>query len=350
MDTATPSHQHDHVHDDHHENWLSHLFGGHSHGAAHMDVGLAGNDKGIWAVKVSLVVLLVTSGLQLAVVLSSGSVALLADMIHNFSDALTAIPLFLAFQLGKRLPTKRYAYGYGRAEDLAGAVVVLMIFASALVVFYESVEKLIHPQPVSNLLWVMVAAIIGFLGNEAVAIFRIRTGREIGSAALEADGVHARTDGLTSLSVLIGALGVALGFPLADPLIGLLIGVVVLFVTRDAAREMWYRLMDATDPELCNQVEHIAAHTAGVLAVHDVFVRWLGHRLRGEMYVEVNADLPTFESHQIAEQVRHSTFDKFPMFDELTVHIEPCNHHGDPHALTAHHERVTSDKMRNAVK
>ncbi len=135
-------------------------------------------------------------------VLISGSVALLADTIHNFSDALTAVPLWIAFALGRRAASRRYTYGYGRAEDVAGVVIVGMIFFSALVAAYESYQKIVNPQPLSNLGWVMVAAVVGFLGNEAVAIFRIRIGREIGSAALIADGQHARVDGITSLAVL----------------------------------------------------------------------------------------------------------------------------------------------------
>lgn len=315
-----PAHEHnDHAHKGH-DGLLSRLLGEHKHGPHRLDTALAGSERGIWAVKVSLLALLLTSAIQLFVALMSGSVGLLADMIHNFSDALTAVPLWLAFQLSQRKPDRRYAYGYGRAEDLAGAIVVLMIFASSLVVFYESIQKLLNPEPMSNVVWVMAASLVGFLGNEAVAFFRIRVGRAIGSAAL--------------------------GFPLADPLVGLLIGVVVLFVTRDAAREMWHRLMDASDPEICQQVETIASQTAGVQRVYDVLVRWLGHQLRGELYIEVDADLKTSESHQIAEQVRHRVFDRFPAFAELTVHVEPCTPHGDnPHALTEHHQtgRVTGD-------
>jgi len=224
---------------------------------------------------------LVTALFQVVIVAISGSVALLADTVHNFSDALAAIPLWLAFTLACRTHNRRYTYGYGRAEDLAGVFIVLMIFGSALAVFYESIQKIINPQPLTNLGWV-AAAIIGFVGNELVVVFRIRVGREIGSAALVADGLHARADGFTALGVLAGAIGVWLGLPWADPLVGLGIGLAILVVVVGAAREMWQRMMDATDPMLIEPVECTARSVANVLDVHDVTLRWLGHRQRGE--------------------------------------------------------------------
>jgi len=255
-------------------------------------------------------------------VLISGSVGLLADTIHNASDALTAIPLGIAFVLGKRAASRRYTYGYGRAEDIAGVIIVLMIFLSSLVAAYESIQKLLHPQPLGNLGWVIVAAIVGFLGNEAVAVFRIHVGREIGSAALVADGQHARVDGFTSLAVLFGALGVLAGFPLADPLVGLLITIVILFIVKDTAVTMWRRLMDAVEPELVDRIEQTAAAVAGVQAVREVRVRWLGHKLQAELHIMVDEDLSTRDSHRISE-------------------VDPCGHGGtDAHAATAHHQAL----------
>jgi len=199
-----------------------------------------------------------------------------------------------------------------------------MIFGSALVVFYESIQKIINPQPLTNLGWVAAAAIIGFVGNELVAVFRIRVGRETGSAALVADGLHARADGFTSLGVLAGAIGVWLGFPWADPLVGLGIGIAILVVVVGAAREMWQRMMDATDPMLIEQVECTARSVANVLDVHDVTLRWLGHRQRGKLHITVNCQLPTVESHRIAEEVRHALFHTLPALVEMTVHVDPC--------------------------
>ena len=173
-----------------------------------IDPTIATTAKGIWAIKWSFVILAITAALQLAVVFASGSVALLADTIHNVGDAVTAIPLWIAFRLVRRKPSTRFTYGLGRVEDLAGVTIVAIILFSALVALYESIDRLLHPQPI-RLLWaVAVAGVVGFIGNEAVAIFRIRIGREIESAALIADGYHARTDGFTSLAVVLGAAGV----------------------------------------------------------------------------------------------------------------------------------------------
>jgi cation diffusion facilitator family transporter len=334
-------HDHDHGHDQGRLGWLRDavpFLHGHSHGETNVDAALEGSERGLWVLKVSLVGLGLTAAFQLVIVLISGSVGLLADTIHNASDALTAIPLGIAFVLGKRPATRRYTYGYGRAEDVAGVIIVGMIFLSALVAAYESVQKLVHPQHLHYLGWVMVAAFVGFLGNEAVAVFRIRVGREIGSAALIADGQHARVDGLTSLAVLVGALGVWAGFSLADPLVGLLITVAILFIVKDTALTMWRRLMDAVEPEVVDGIEQVAAAVPGVEAVHDVRVRWLGHKLQAELHATVDEELPTRESHRIVEEVRHRLFHAQPRLAVVNVHVDPCGHGGaDPHAPTAHH-------------
>ena len=305
--------------------WITHLLHPHSseHSLAALDQALA-TERGVWVLKITLVALVATELFQMAVVAISGSVALLADTLHNFSDALSTIPLWLAFVLAKRARNRRFTYGYGRAEDLAGMLIVVMLLGSALVVFYESIQKILNPQPVSGLGWVVAAALIGFLGNELVAWFRIRVGRQIGSAALVADGMHARTDGLTSLGVLVGAIGVWLGFPLADPLIGFAIGVTILIIVWGVGREMWLRIMDATDPALSEQVESSARSIEGVLDVHHVALRWMGHHQRGEVHITVDCQISTYESHRIAEQVRQALFQKMPAMVDVSVHVDPC--------------------------
>jgi cation diffusion facilitator family transporter len=326
--------EHEHSHNDDHGHshssnpviaWLQHLFIPHSHGhqQAALDPNLA-TDRGMWALKVSLVGLLITATFQVVIVTISGSVALMADTIHNFSDALTAIPLGLAFWLSRRARNRRYTYGYGRAEDIAGVIIVVMIAFSAGVAIYQSILKIIDPQPLSNLGWVAAAAIIGFFGNELVAVFRIRIGKEIGSAALIADGYHARTDGLTSLAVLGGAIGVWLGFPLFDPIVGLGIGIAILGIVWKTAVDMWHRMMDAVDPEIYEEFKHAAFHVKGVMDVHNTAIRWLGHRLYGEMHITVNCQLTTLQSHFIAEEVRHSLFHILPALVEVVVHVDPC--------------------------
>lgn len=342
------AHEHDHEHDHdhgHHQNpilhWLQHLIQPHTHGhhAAALDASLA-TERGLWALKISITGLLITAVMQVFVVMITNSVALLADTIHNFSDALTAIPLGLAFTLARRARNRRYTYGYGRAEDIAGVLIVVMILASAVEVFHQSIRKILDPEPVSQLGWLAAAAIIGFIGNELVAVFRIRVGREIGSAALIADGYHARTDGLTSLGVLAGAIGVRMGFPLADPIIGLVIGATILVIVAGTARDMWYRMMDAVDPALHADLETLASATDGVLDVHAVSVRWMGHRLRGELHITVDCQMPTWASHRIAEEVRHAIFHAIPAMLDITVHVDPCEcepekeYHPTNHHLT----------------
>lgn len=323
-------HDHDHGYEHPHSNnpviaWVQQFFMPHSHGhqQAALDPNLA-TDRGIWALKVSLAGLLITAIFQVFIVAISGSVALLADTIHNFSDALTAIPLGLAFWLSRRARNRRYTYGYGRAEDIAGVIIVLMIAFSAGGAIYQSILKIINPQPINHLGWVATAAIIGFLGNELVAILRIRVGKEIDSAALIADGYHARTDGFTSLAVLAGAIGVWLGFPLLDPIIGLGIGAAILGIVWKSAQEMWHRMMDAVDPEIHEDFKLTALHVSGVMDVHNTAIRWLGHRLYGEMHITVNCQQTTLNSHFIAEEVRHSLFHKLPALVEVVVHTDPC--------------------------
>lgn len=319
--------------------WLINLYRPHSHDAADsIDTALESSARGIRATKISLVGLFVTAGLQVIIVIISGSVALLADTIHNFSDALTSIPLWIAFVIGRRAATRSHTFGFRRAEDLAGLFIVVMIAFSAVLVFWESIQRLISPQPIDHLGVVMAAGFIGFLGNEIIAIYRIRVGRQIGSAALIADGYHARTDGFTSLAVIVAAIGVLLGFPQADPIVGLAITGVILFILRDAAKQVFGRLMDAVDPTLVQMVEATAARVSRVEAVDDVRVRWIGHRLDAALHVTVDCDLSVADGHRVAEEVRHQLFHQIKGLDQALVHVDPCGHRGDDHhAPTAHH-------------
>ena len=342
-DHADPTATHDdHDHDHNEGGFLGRLLGGVIHTHAHEgEGGLSGrymeeSQRGIWALKVSLVGLGLTAVFQLVIAIISGSAGLLADTIHNFSDALTAIPLWLAFAISQRQANRRYTYGYGRAEDLAGLFVVLMIALSSLVALYESVVKLLNPQPITNLEWVVMAAIVGFIGNEAVAWFRIKVGREIGSAALIADGQHARVDGLTSLAVLVGAIGVLLGFPQADPIVGLLITIAIIFILKDATVTMYRRMMDAVEPELVDKLEKEAGQVAGVVAVHSVRGRWLGHKLFAELSIEVDGNLSTTASHQLGEEVRHKLWHSLPRLADVIIHVDPAET-SSSHTDAAHH-------------
>ena len=337
-------HGHDHRSDEHaHDHGpfgrIKDLVGGHSHDAAvAVDVPLETSSRGLRALWVSFVGLIVTALIQATIVVLSSSVALLGDTLHNLADAFTAIPLAIAFTVGRRPSTTRFTYGYGRAEDLAGIVIVVFIAASAGLAGYEAIQRLIHPEEVHRLLLVGGAALVGGVGNELVARYRIKVGREIGSAALVADGMHARTDALTSLAVLVGAVGVGLGFQRAAPIVGLLITLAILVVLRDAGREVYRRLMDAVDPELVGRVEAELRATPGVLDIGEVRVRWIGHALRAECEVIVATDLSVVEAHRIAEEAQHQLLHGIPRLTAALVHADPFAHDdADHHELSGHH-------------
>lgn len=335
-------HNHDHGHPHRHRPWhrLRHLLTPHSHETADkLDPALESSARGMRALWVSLIVLGATAAAQAVVVVLSGSVALLGDTVHNAADALTAVPLGIAFVLGRRAATRRFTYGYGRAEDLAGIVIVLTIAASAAFAAWTAVDRLLNPRPLHHIPAVAVAAVIGFIGNEWVARHRIRVGREIGSAALVADGLHARTDGFTSLAVLVGAGGAALGWQLADPLVGLAITAAILLVLRDAAREVFRRVMDAVDPAMVDRAEEALQEVPGVRGVGELRLRWIGHRLRAEVAVVVDGEVSVRRAHDIAVEAEHALLHAVPKLAAALVHADPTPAPGesDPHLTLAHH-------------
>ncbi|MEW6324675.1 MAG: cation diffusion facilitator family transporter [Nitrospirota bacterium] len=298
--------------------------------------------RGIWAIKWSFLGLGATALLQGVVVFLSGSAALLADTIHNIGDAATAIPLWVAFLLVRLKPTRRFTYGYGRIEDLAGVAIVLAIVCSGLAAGYVSIDRSFHPHTVEYLAAVIVASVVGFAGNEAVAVLRIRVGREIGSAALIADGRHAHVDALTSLSVLFGAVGVWLGYPLADPVVGLLIAGVIVHMAWDSGKTVLTRLLDGVDPEVVEEIRHAVQHTEGVQEVTDVRVRWLGHRLHAEVNLAVRPDLTVEQGHEIADDVRHALLHRLRYLSAVMIHIDPTNGSGEAHHRIASHQHDDS--------
>lgn len=347
--TSTHEHGHGHGHDHNHEHEHEHghghehshpaglkgffygLFVPHSHDAADsIDDALEASKEGIRALKISLFVLLGTTVAQFVIVLASGSVALLADSIHNFSDALTAVPLWIAFILGRRIATRRYTYGFGRAEDLAGLFIVAVVALSAIVAAWQSISRLIHPEPLHNLWWVAAAGVIGFLGNEAVAIYRIRVGQRIGSAALVADGVHARLDGFTSLAVVLGAVGVMLGFPLADPIVGILISIAIIVLLWGTVRSIGRRLMDGIEPELVDRARHALEHTPGVISVPSLQLRWVGHRLQGQATLQI-ADGTISDGDRITHAAQHELAHALPNLDDMALRVTASIDSSAPH-------------------
>jgi cation diffusion facilitator family transporter len=306
----------------------SELFGEHSHDAAdQVDDIVETSAAGRRALFISLAGLALTAAIQAVVVMLSGSVALLGDTLHNLADALTAVPLLIAFRLARRPATKRYTYGYGRAEDLAGLFVIAMITLSSVLAAYVAIDRVIHPRDVSHLWAVAAAAVIGFAGNEIVARYRITIGRRIGSAALVADGLHARTDGFTSLAVLLGAAGVGLGWRQADPIIGLVITVAILGILRSAVRQIGARLMDAVDPDLVDQATAAVTSVTGIDNVRDLRIRWIGHTLRAEADVTVTADISLIQAHDLAHHAEEHLLDQVPRLTAATIHTSPAGAH-----------------------
>jgi cation diffusion facilitator family transporter len=329
-------HAHSHAHGRKHrqsvagrvQHALSELFGAHSHDAAdQIDQALEADAAGRRALLISLAELALTAAIQAVVVVLSGSVALLGDTLHNLADALTAVPLLIALALGRRPATKRFTYGYGRAEDLAGLFVIAVITLSSILAAYEAIDRLLHPRDVTHLWAVALAALVGFAGNETVARYRIRIGRQIGSAALVADGLHARTDGFTSLAVLLGAGGVALGWPAADAVVGLLITLAILSVLRSAIKQVGARLMDAVDPTLVDQATAAITSVNGIDSVRDLRIRWIGHTLRAEADITVDPDLTVGQAHDLAHHAEDHLLADVKRLNAATIHVSPLGAH-----------------------
>lgn len=334
---------HGHGHDD--------SEGGHGHTHGVIDPMIATTSRGTWAIKWSFVLLALTAAAQLVIVFLSGSVALLADTIHNVGDAVTAIPLWVAFMLARRKPSRTFTYGLGRVEDIAGLFIVAIILFSALVAGYQSINRLINPEPISHLGWVFIAGLIGFVGNEVVAVFRIRVGREISSAALIADGYHARTDGFTSLAVVLGATGVWAGFPLADPIVGLLITLAIFGIVWQSARAVLTRMLDGVEPDILDEIDHAAEHVPGVIGVHGVQARWLGHKLHAELSVHLDETVTVAQAQTIVAAMEAELFGHLPVLAQVSIRIEApaqahphsAHDHDHPHAKTHDHGEASGD-------
>jgi cation diffusion facilitator family transporter len=330
MSHAHPHHD-DHAQHHHHKGTVH----GHTHGS--IDPTIVTTQRGLWAVKWSFIGLCATALMQGGVVWLSGSLALFADTIHNVGDAATALPLWIAFLLARRQASPRFTYGLGRAEDLAGVIMVGLIFCSAMVAGYESLSRLFNPQPIAHLGAVMGAALLGFLGNEAVALLRIRVGKEIGSAALVADGYHARVDGWTSLAVLAGTGGAWLGYPVVDAIVGLVITAAILRIVWESGATIFTRLLDGVDPTVLADIAHALRHIPEVQEVTQVRVRWVGHRLHAELNIAVHPHLSVAQGHAIAAEVRHQLLHHVPHLANAVIHVDPLDASGEEHHRIVEH-------------
>ncbi len=346
---STDEHHHDHGHDhessDSSPSWFSRLRRQLGHVLQHdHDHGpntslLRTGEIGIRATKISLVGLGITAALQAVIVVFSGSVALLSDTLHNVTDALTAIPLWIAFAAGMRPATRRYTYGFNRAEDAAGFLIVVAIGVSAALVIWESVNRLFEPRLMDHIPWVIAAGFIGALGNELVARYRIRVGHEIGSEALITDGHHARTDAMTSLAVVAAGFGAAFGAEWVDPVAGLVVASGILWLLIKSGRKMTRRLLDGIEPEIVDEAAEAIKSVDGVLAIDDLRVRWHGHQLRIAASVAVSPELTVKDGHDIAHTVEHELHHQFSSPIVAIIHIEPYEH-TDSHESVAHHTRT----------
>lgn len=329
--TTTHHHDHDDAGDHDHEQaqhglWgrIRHALTPHSHD--HTEAIRTAQESsriGIRAAWISLAGMGITAVLQIVIVAVSGSIALLADTLHNVGHLATTIPLIIALRIGRRAPSRRYSYGYRRAEDLVGLLIGLVIALSAGLIVWESVRALLEPRELTNLGWVMAAALVGAAGNEAVAIYRIRAGRRIGSAALVAEGQHARTDALTSLAVAVGVIGVWAGMPQLDPIIGLVIAAVIIGVLVSSMRTVVRRLMDGVDDGTLERLERAASEVPGVLAVHEARARWSGHRMEAEVAVSADAALSLPEAHALSARVQEHLLGTVPHLERVGVHVTP---------------------------
>jgi cation diffusion facilitator family transporter len=252
----------------------------------------------------------------------------------------TTATLWIAFVVGRRQPDRDHTFGYARAEDVAGVLVVLAIAASAAVAVWESLDKLLGGE-VPELRrpgWALAAALVGVAGNEAVAQYKVRVGRRVNSVPLEADGRHSRVDGLASLAAAVGIAAAWAGWPAADPLAGLLLSGVIVWVLVVSARDVLDRLLDRVDAGVVDQIEHAAASVAGAEAVHAVRARWVGRSLHVMVHADVDPDLPLRDAHALGERVRHAIFHAVPGVAAVDLHLDPAGlDEHDSHGETLHH-------------
>jgi cation diffusion facilitator family transporter len=271
----------------------------------------------------SFLILGLTAVLEIGISSVSGSVSLLSDAVHNVSDALTGVPLWVAFFFSRKKPTARYSYGYGKFEDLAGVMIVVLVLLSSVFSITRSFGKLLHPQIFLHPGWVALASVTGFLGNEAVAFLRIRAGRRTGSVSLVADGQHARVDGLVSLSVLAGVAGSLTGHLRWDPLVGILLGVVTFLIGVRMGWMVGTHLSDGIDSGVLETIRRAALDEPGIREVSRVRARWMGHRMICDLLVVLDHPVSLPDSRQRARAVEERIRKALPFMDDVLVVATP---------------------------
>ena len=290
---------------------------GHSHSSAHY-----GNKDAVRAVIVSAVALGLAALAEITASLMSGSASVLADGLHNAGDVLTSFILLFTFALVRRPATRRFSSGYGRFEDVATLLIIVVIIVTAAVAAAESVAKLIHPVGYSNIPLSLGAALVGVIANLGVSEYKVRVGRGIGSESLAADGIHSRIDALVSAGAFVGIGLAGIGLTIADPIVGILITVAIVYVLAGTVKQLFYRMMDAVDPTIVDEITNAATSVSGVLQVHDVRVRWVGRELVAAMHVACNPKSTLEDAHALSMRVEDAVCHEVPAA-RLEIHMDP---------------------------
>ena len=296
---------------------MSPVTAGHSHSSAHY-----GNKDAVRAVIVSAVALGLAALAEISASLVSGSASVLADGLHNAGDVLTSFILLFTFALVRRPATRRFSSGYGRLEDVATLLIILVIIVTAAVAAAESVLKLLYPPTYSNIPLSLGAALVGVVANLGVSQYKLNVGRGIGSESLAADGIHSRVDALVSAGAFVGIGLAGLGFRIADPIVGILITFAIVFVLAGTVKQLFYRMMDAVDPTIVDEITNAAKSVGGVLQVHDLRVRWVGRELVAVMHVAMNPKSTLEDAHALAMRVEAAVCHEVPAA-RLEIHMDP---------------------------
>jgi cation diffusion facilitator family transporter len=290
---------------------------GHSHSSAHY-----GNKDAVRAVVVSAFALGLAAVAEISASLLSGSASVLADGLHNAGDVLTSFILLVTFALVRRPATRRFSSGYGRFEDVATLLIIIVIILTAAAAAAESIAKFIYPANYSNIPLGLGAALIGVIANLGVSEYKLRVGRGIKSESLAADGIHSRIDALVSAGAFVGIGLAGLGLKIADPIVGVLITFAIVYVLAGTVRQLFYRMMDAVDPTIVDEITHAALSVSGVLQVHDVRVRWVGRELVAAMHVDCDSKATLEEAHALAIRVEDAVRHEVPAA-RLEIHMDP---------------------------
>jgi cation diffusion facilitator family transporter len=303
--------------------------GGHSHG-----IGAYNDRDAVRAVVVSAVALGIAAAVEFAAGLGGHSAGVLADALHNAGDVLTTAILLTSFWLGRRPATRRFPAGFGQIEDVATLLIVLVIVVTAGAAAVASILKLVSPQAIGNVPFGLFAVGIGVVANLGVSEYKVRVGRSIRSTALEADGVHSRIDALVSAGAAVGIGLAAAGYGWADAIAGLAITAMILLILAGTVRDLFYRMMDAVDPEVLAEIAEQAGSVEGVLGVHDIQARWVGRQMAVVLHVDCDPELSLKAAHELAVRVEHAVADAVPA-GRLDVHMNPGteHHHHDAEAF-----------------